>query len=402
LEVGNSTTLALIQKMIAAEDGLLKDPKYISYGVWPVQSLSTQLLIHRDAQKFLLRSYGLTLSQTARSDFVNVTQDIYLNMPGKYEYFDTIAWGLANAVWFASYDRSQLPLQSDFASALRDLNLHYNLTAARIDSANPFIDYSRLLHYIAPLEYTDGYFRLEGDSLNQTYQGVQAQLAQQLLSRQLPNGNVSSTHPFKAYLVEDYARDLDGAYYLNHDSSYVSAAFRSETFITGLYLQPDGNITLPRTGQGFDPIVAYHLISIADHIRSASVGDWSTALSQASRIVNYTMSIQSTDGTFRFYTNTTNPGFAYSTISAVSAIVDTSTSLRSPDQTTTTATQVTTQSLLSTSSSGNGQSTQLNSPGVQPSIPSWILIMAPVALLVVASVIYEAKHRNRYRGLVGK
>jgi hypothetical protein len=280
---------------------------------------------------------------------------------------------------------------------VQDLNLHYNLTDARIDSANPVIDYSRLLHYTVPLEYTDGYFRLEGDSLNQTYQGVQAQLANQLLSRQLPNGNVSSTLPFKAYLVEDYARDLDGAYYLNHDSSYVCAAFSSESFITGLYLQTDGNITLPRTGQGFDPIVAYHLVSIADDIRSASVGDWSTALSQASRIVNYTMSIQSPDGTFRFYTNTTNPGFAYSTISAVSAMVDSSTALRTQGQTSTT-----TQGTTSGGATPSTTVTQSNPPGDRSSIPSWILIMAPVTLLIVASVIYEAKHRSRYRGLVSK
>jgi hypothetical protein len=197
LEVGNTTSLALIQKMIGAEDALLQNPNYIAFGLWPIGSLPIQLQIHRDVQKFLLRAYGLTLSPTARSDFVKVTQDIYLNMPGKYEYFDTIAWGLANAVSFASYDGSHLPPQSDFIFAVQDLKLHYNLTAAKIDAANPFIDFSRLLHYLRPLEYTDSYFRLEGNSLNQTYQNVEIQLADQALTRQLPNGIVSSTRAYR-------------------------------------------------------------------------------------------------------------------------------------------------------------------------------------------------------------
>src|SRR5713226_7966765 len=136
LQIGNKTSLALVQQMINAEHVLLQNTGYISFGIWPVQDHLTQLRIHRDVQKFLLRAYGLTLDQTARSDLVKVTQDIYLNMPGKFEYFDTLTWGFANAVWFAFYDGSPLPPSSDFASAVQDLNLHYNLTAARADSAN--------------------------------------------------------------------------------------------------------------------------------------------------------------------------------------------------------------------------------------------------------------------------
>src|SRR6266849_1213550 len=109
LQIGSKISLALVQKMINAEHILLQNPGYISFGIWPVQDHLTQLRIHRDVQKFLLRAYGLTLDQTARSDLVRVTQDIYLNMPGKFEYFDTLAWGFANAVWFAFYDASPLP-----------------------------------------------------------------------------------------------------------------------------------------------------------------------------------------------------------------------------------------------------------------------------------------------------
>src|SRR3989442_4163707 len=67
--------------MINSEHVLLQNPNYIAFGIWPTQTLLTQLQIHRDVQKFLLRAYGLTLDQTARSDLVSVTQDIYLNRP---------------------------------------------------------------------------------------------------------------------------------------------------------------------------------------------------------------------------------------------------------------------------------------------------------------------------------
>lgn len=446
LEIGNSTSLALIKKMINAEHILLQNPRYISFGIWPVQDHLTQLRIHRDVQKFLLRAYGLTLNQTARSDFVKVTQDIYLNMPGKFEYFDTIAWGFANSVWFAFYNRSPLPPSSDFTSAVQDLNLHYNLTAAEADSANPLVDFSRLLHYLSGPEYTDSYFRLEGNSLDQTHHDLEAQLANQLIRRQLPNGNITRA-PFihnkptsyEAYLVEDYARDLDSAYYLNNNVTYVYSAFRAESFLTSLYLQPNGNISLPNSGESYDPIIAFHLTSIANDIKLSSTTDWYSALSQASKIINHTMSIQSPDGTFNFHTNSTNPGSAYTTISSVSTIVDSYVLLRNSNvlvtgSSSTSASSVSVSSTSGTSSgssattsrgisgstdtisriiqsvssssgsvSGNGQPPQSNLSATLPSqIPSWVYIVIPIFLLIAIAIVYEARHRARYHGLVDK
>jgi len=410
LQIGSKISLALVQKMINAEHILLQNPGYISFGIWPVQDHLTQLRIHRDVQKFLLRAYGLTLDQTARSDLVRVTQDIYLNMPGKFEYFDTLAWGFANAVWFAFYDASPLPPSSDFASAVQDLNLHYNLSAARADSANSLVDFSRLLHYITAPEFTDSYFRLQGFSLDQTYQSVEAQLADQLITRQLPNGNVSTSKPYKSYLVEDYARNLDSVYYLNKNSAYVSAAFRTEAFLTGLYLQPNGNMSLPRRGEGLSPFVASHLISIANDIKLSSTSNWYTALSQASKIINYTISIQNPEGTFSFYTNSTNPGLAYTTISAVSAIADSYLMLRYSQVLVSGSNQSTSTSVMSQSTSSNivstsenHQPTQSNPSGIPLSvIPSWAYILVPIVLIIVLGVAYEARHRAGYHGLVEK
>src|SRR5437879_7135187 len=204
LEIGNATSLGLIRKMISAEHVLLQNPNYIAFGIWPTQALLTQLQIHRDVEKFLLRAYALTLDQIARSDLVRVAQDIYLNRPLNFEYFDTIAWALANSVWFAFYNRSPLPPSSDFAGAVDDLNLNYNLTAAQADSASSFVDYSRLLHYVVPLEYTDSYFTIEGLSLNQDYENLETKRADQLLRRQLSEGGIYSAKPYTSYREEDF------------------------------------------------------------------------------------------------------------------------------------------------------------------------------------------------------
>jgi hypothetical protein len=407
MEIGNASSLALLQKMVNSEHLLLQNPRYITLGTWATADIPTQLQIHRDVQKFLLRAYGLTLDQTTRSDFVSVTQDIYLNNPpNKYEYFDTLAWGFADAVWFAHYGGSSLPPSSDFSASVQDLKLHYNQSAATADSANSFVNYTRLMHYLVPLEFTDGYFRLQGNSLDQTYLALEAQLANQLLTRQMPSGNISSLGPFKPYLVEDYARDLDSVYYLSNNPSYVSSAFRSESFLTGLYLQPDGNMSIPKSGDGFNPIVAYHLISIANDIRPSSTTEWYSALSQASRIINFTLSIQKPDGTFSFDINSTNPGSAYTTIASVAAIVDSYTEIQSAIGTGTT-------SITSTGSSVTGNTTTLssntsseteNSPlsNFSSQIPSWAYIAIPILLLISIAVWYEARNRTRYRGLVDK
>ena len=411
LEIGNASTLSPIQKMVNAEHVLLQDPRYITFGNWPVQNLQTELSVHRDVQKFLSRAYGLTLNQTARSDFVRVTQDIYLNMPTKYEYFDTISWGLANAVWFAANNGSPFPPASDFTSAVQDLNLHYNLTAAEADSANQFVDFHRLLHYIVPIEFTDSYFRLEGNSLDQTYRNLETQLANQLLTRQMPNGNISSLLPYKAYLVEDYARDLNAVFYLNGDVAYPSSASKTESFIIQTYLQPSGNISLPGTGDGLDPIIAFHLVSIANNIETSSAGDWYLALSNASKIINYTISTQNQDGTFRFYTNSSDPGFAYTTLSGVSTIVDSFLMLCSSNLAGTNGCRSTpSSSVVTTSSSTTTASAGITAPGGSsglvtslPSVlPSWAYVLIPALLLIGVAMVYEARHRTRYRGTVDK
>jgi len=283
------------------------------------------------------------------------------------------------------------------------LKLQYNQSAASADSANSFVNFTRLMHYLVPLEFTDGYFRLQGNSLDQTYLALEAQLANQLLTRQMPSGNISSLGPYKPYLVEDYARDLDSVYYLNNNPSYVSSAFRSESFLTGLYLQPDGNISIPKSGDGFNPIVAYHLISIANDIRASSTAEWYSALSQASRIINFTLSIQKPDGTFTFDINSTNPGSAYTTIASVAAIVDSYTEIQSAIVTGTTSTGSSLTSNTATFSSNTSSGTQNSPPSNFSSpIPSWAYIAIPILLLISVAVWYEARNRTRYRGLVDK
>jgi hypothetical protein len=418
--IGNASSLALLQKMVNSEHLLLQNPRYITIGTWATADIPTQLKVHRDAQKFLLRAYGLTLNQAARSDFIIVTQDMYLNRPHKYEYFDTIAWGFADAIWHAYFGNSSLPPSTDFTTAVQDLGLKYNQSAALANSANAFVDYARLMHYLVPLEYTDSYFRLGGNSLDQTYLALEVQLANQLLTRQLPSGNISSLNPYKPYLVEDYARDLDAVYYLGKNPGYVSSAFKAESFLTGLYLKPNGNITIPKSGDGFNPIIAYHLILIANDIRPSSMTNWYSALSQASRIINFTLSIQKPDGTFNFYFNSTNPGFTYTTIASVATIVNSYIALRTTNfQTATTSATSGSQSTSSASQTGgttitHGTQTSSNGnngiPGSQNSplsnltslIPSWAYIAIPLLLLIAVAVLYEARNRTRYRGLVDK
>src|SRR2546427_12735217 len=67
LEIGSSTTRAIIQNMTKAEHILLQDPSFISYGIWSPANLNAQFQVNLDAQKFLSRTYGLTLDLTARS-----------------------------------------------------------------------------------------------------------------------------------------------------------------------------------------------------------------------------------------------------------------------------------------------------------------------------------------------
>src|SRR5467141_1072327 len=120
LEIGNSTTRTIIQNMTKAEHILLQNPSFINYGIWSPANLIAQFQVHLDAQKFLSRTYGLTLDLTARSDLINVTQNMHLNLPLRSAYFDTVAWTLSNAVWFAHYSGSSLLPPPDFTTAVQD------------------------------------------------------------------------------------------------------------------------------------------------------------------------------------------------------------------------------------------------------------------------------------------
>src|SRR3989441_6434702 len=232
LEIGNLTTRTIIQNMTKAEHILLQNPSFINYGIWSPANLSTQFQVHLDAQKFLSRAYGLTLDQTARSDLINVTQNMHLNLPPRSDYFDTVAWTLSNAVWFAHYSGSTLPPPSDFTTAVQDLNTNYNQIGATSAAADPLLDFAKLLRFLKPITYTDSYFRLQGNSLNQSYQTLDTGLANQLVKRQQSDGNIVTVNPFKSYLVEDFARDLDSSVYLQNNLTYAYSAYRAESYLT--------------------------------------------------------------------------------------------------------------------------------------------------------------------------
>src|SRR5438034_1440893 len=226
LEIGNTTTRTIVQNMTKAEHILLQNPSFISYGIWSPANRNTQFQVHLDAQKFLSRAYGLTLDPTARSDMINVTQNMHLNLPARSDYFDTVAWTLSNAVWFAYYSGSTLPPAADYTTAVQDLSTNYNQTGAISAAGDPVIDFAKLLRFLKPITYTDSYFRLQGDSLSQSYQTLETGLANQLGKRQRSDGNIVTANPYKSYLVEDFASDLDSSDYLHNHLNYTDYAYR--------------------------------------------------------------------------------------------------------------------------------------------------------------------------------
>jgi len=389
LEIGNTTTQTIIQNMTKAEHILLQNPSFISYGIWSPVNLNSEFQLHLDAQKFLSRSYGLTLDPTARSDMINVTQNMHLNLPSRSDYFDTVAWTLANAVWFAYYSGSTLPPTSDYTAAVQDLNTNYNQTGATSAARDPLIDFDKLLRFLKPITYTDSYFRLQGNSLSQTYQTLETGLAGQLVTRQGSDGNIVSAEPYKSYLVEDFARDLDSSVYLHNNLTYAYSAYRAETYLTNLYLQSNGNFSLPDNGEGLYPTGAYHMISIANDLRSCSSNAWYNILVSSSKLLNYTLTIQNPDGTFRFFLNTTNPGNALTTVNTVSGLVDSYLVIHDT-------------SVLSPETPVNLASCQtISSPSPLQNL-SWLYIVIPLALVIAVAVVYERRHRAKYRGLVEK
>src|SRR5438445_280454 len=257
LEIGNSTTRTLIQNMTKAEHILLQNPSFINYGIWSPANLNTQFQVHLDAQKFLSRTYGLTVN------------------------------------------------------------------------------------------------------------------------------------PFNSFLVEDFARDLDSIVYLHDNLTYAYSAYRAESYLTSLYLQSNGNFSLPDNGDGLYPTGAFHMLSIANDLRSCSSNAWYNILTSSSKLLNYTLTAQYPDATSRFFLNITNPGNALTTVNTVSGIVDSyltihNTNVLSPETPVNLATCQTT-----------------SSPSVFQNL-SWLYIVIPLALVIAVAIAYERKHRAKYHGLVEK
>jgi len=389
LEIGNTTTRTTIQNMTKAEHILLQNPSFISYGIWSPANLNTQFQVHLDAQKFLSRAYGLTLDPTARSDMINVTQNMHLNLPARSDYFDTVAWTLSNAVWFAYYSRSTLPPAADYTTAVQDLSTNYNQTGAISAAGDPVIDFAKLLRFLKPITYTDSYFRLQGDSLSQSYQTLETGLANQLVKRQGSDGNIVTGNPYKSYLVEDFARDLDASVYLHNNLTYAYSAYRAESDLTSLYLQSNGNFSLPDNGDGLYPTGAYHMLSIANDLRSCSSNAWYNILTSSSKLLNYTLTTQYPDGTFRFFLNITNPDNAITTVNTVSGIVDSYLTIHNTN-------------VLSPETPVNLANCQTISSSSLPQNLSWLYIVIPLAVVIAVAIAYERKHRIKYRGLVEK
>lgn len=389
LEIGNTTTRTIVQNMTKAEHILLQNPSFISYGIWSPANLNTQFQVHLDAQKFLSRAYGLTLDPTARSDMINVTQNMHLNLPARSDYFDTVAWTLSNAVWFAYYSGSTLPPAADYTTAVQDLSTNYNQTGAISAAGDPVIDFAKLLRFLKPITYTDSYFRLQGDSLSQSYQTLETGLANQLVKRQGSDGNIVTPNPYKSYLVEDFARDLDASVYLHNNLTYAYSAYRAESDLTSLYLQSNGNFSLPDNGDGLYPTGAYHMLSIANDLRSCSSNAWYNILTSSSKLLNYTLTTQYPDGTFRFFLNITNPDNAITTVNTVSGIVDSYLTIHNTN-------------VLSPETPVNLANCQTISSPSLPQNPSWLYIVIPLAVVIAVAIAYERKHRIKYRGLVEK
>src|SRR5437867_3931312 len=389
LEIGNTTTRTIIQNMTKAEHILLQNPSFISYGIWSPANLNTQFQVHLDTQIFLSRAYGLTLDPTARSDMINVTQNMHLNLPARSDYFDTVAWTLSNAVWFAYYSGSTLPPAADYTTAVQDLSTNYNQTGAISAAGDPVIDFAKLLRFLKPITYTDSYFRLQGDSLSQSYQTLETGLANQLVKRQGSDGSIVTGNPYKSYLVEDFARDLDSSVYLHNNLTYAYSAYRAESDPTSLYLQSNGNFSLPANGEGLYPTGAYHMLSIANDLRSCSTNAWYNILTSSSRLLNTTLTAQYPDGTFGFFLTIPSPDDTITTVNSVSCIVDSYLTLPNTN-------------VLSPETPVNLANRQAISSPSRPQNPSWLYIVIPLAVVIAVAIAYERKHRAKYRGLVEK
>ena len=198
-----------------------------------------------------------------------------------------------------------------------------------------------------------------------------------------------TVNPFKSYLVEDFARDLDSSVYLQNNLTYAYSAYRAESYLTSLYLQSNGNFSLPDNGDGLYPTGAYHMLSIANDLRSCSSNAWYNILTSSSKLLNYTLTTQHPDGTFRFFLNRTNPGNALTTVNTVSGIVDSYLVIRN------------TNVLFPETPVNLANCQTISSPSLFQNL-SWLYIVIPLALIVAVAIAYERKHRTKYHGLVEK
>jgi hypothetical protein len=131
------------------------------------------------------------------------------------------------------------------------------------------------------------------------------------------------------------------------------------------------------------------MLSIANDLRSCSSNAWYNILISSSKLLNYTLTTQYPDGTFRFFLNITNPGNAITTVNTVSGIVDSYLVIHNTN-------------VLSPEIPVNLAACQIiSSPSLLQNL-SWLYIVIPLAVVIAVAVVYERKHRAKYRGLVEK
>src|SRR5207244_9757230 len=109
----------------------------------------------------------------------------------------------------------------------------------------------------------------------------------------------------------------------------------------------------------------------------------------SSRLLNYTLTAQYPDGTFRFFLNITNPGNALTTVNTVSGIVDSYLVIRNTN-------------VLSPETPVNLANCQtISSPSIFQNL-SWLYIVIPLTLIVAVAIAYERKPMATYHGRVEK
>src|SRR5260370_4376257 len=126
------------------------------------------------------------------------------------------------------------------------------------------------------------------------------------------------------------------------------------------------------------------MLSIANDLRSCSSTAWYNIITSSSKLLNYTLTAQYPDGTFRFFLNITNPGNAITTVNTVSGLVDSYLVIRNTN-------------VLSPETPVSLAACQaISSPSLFQNL-SWLYIVIPLALIVPFAIAYEIMHRPKYR-----